>query len=102
MSTARADYQLELGDQIDFNDMINKAEDYIRTSKYQSNFGYVLVDEFQDISYSRYSLLKSLLARANPHSKSFCVRTHRGFQRNLARMRNVFAFEDGYVFNERH
>ncbi|MHA1974592.1 MAG: UvrD-helicase domain-containing protein [Candidatus Hodarchaeales archaeon] len=66
------EYQLELGDSIDFNDMINKAEKYIRTGNYQSNYKYILVDEFQDISYSRYSLLKSLLD-SNPHSKSFCV-----------------------------
>jgi len=33
-------------DQIDFNDMINKAEGYIRTGKYQSNFGARVSDEF--------------------------------------------------------
>ena len=66
------EYQLELGEQIDFNDMINRAENYLTTGKYQSNYKYVLVDEFQDISYSRYSLLKSLLD-SNPYSKSFCV-----------------------------
>jgi len=66
------EYQNELGDQIDFNDMINKAENYLKTGEYQSNYKYVLVDEFQDISYSRYSLLKSLLD-SNSISKSFCV-----------------------------
>ena len=51
--------------------MINKATKYVEEGKYQSNFKYILVDEFQDISPSRYRFLKSLLR--NDETKSFCV-----------------------------
>jgi DNA helicase-4 len=57
--------------EIDFNDMINKATNLIEQNKYVSPFQYVLVDEFQDISQSRYRFLKALLNQNN--SKLFCV-----------------------------
>ena len=47
--------------EIDFNDMIGLATDYVQRGMYKSNFKYVLVDEFQDISQSRSKLLKALL-----------------------------------------
>ena len=65
-------YEHNLGSEIDFNDMINKADDYVSSGRYKSNFKYILVDEFQDISYSRYKLLKSLVDQ-NPEAKLFCV-----------------------------
>jgi DNA helicase IV len=66
------DYQESLLPDIDFNDMINRASNYLRQGKYSSPFKYVLVDEFQDISQSRYFLLEALLQN-NPDAKSFCV-----------------------------
>ena len=66
------EYQETLGDEIDFNDMINKASEYLREKQYVSPYKYVLVDEFQDISFSRYTLLKGLVEN-NPNVKSFCV-----------------------------
>ena len=66
------DDQESLHPDIDFNDMIKKAETYLTQGKYKSPYKYVLVDEFQDISYSRYSLLKALIEN-NPEAKSFCV-----------------------------
>lgn len=57
--------------EIDFNDMINLAASYIEKGKYTHNYKYVIVDEYQDISSSRYSLLKTL-RNSSPY-KLFCV-----------------------------
>ena len=47
--------------QIDFHDMINRATEHVESGRYRSRFGYILVDEFQDISPGRARLLKALL-----------------------------------------
>ena len=47
--------------EIDFNDMISKATEHVEKGYYHSPFGYILVDEFQDISPGRARLLKALL-----------------------------------------
>ena len=47
--------------QIDFNGMISKATEHVEQGRYSSPFGYILVDEFQDISPGRAQLLKALL-----------------------------------------
>jgi DNA helicase-4 len=67
-------YQQELLDSnsIDFEDMIGRAIEYVESGRYQSNFEYLLVDEFQDISASRARLLKSLMAQ-QPECSLFCV-----------------------------
>ena len=39
--------------QIDFHDMINTATEHVEAGRYRSPFGYILVDEFQDISPGR-------------------------------------------------
>jgi len=68
------DYQNLLAetDEIDFDDMINNATDLIQKGAFESPFKYILVDEFQDISQSRYRLLKSLRDQ-NWKTKTFCV-----------------------------
>ena len=48
----RRKYEDSLGDEIDFNDMINKASEYLKNHKYYHKFNYVIVDEFQDVSMS--------------------------------------------------
>ena len=58
--------------QIDFHDMINKATEHVETGRYRSPFGYILVDEFQDISPGRARLLKALLDRS-PTTQLFAV-----------------------------
>ncbi len=58
--------------EIDFHDMINRATDLVEEGRYRSPFGYILVDEFQDISRSRARLLKALLDSA-PGSQLFAV-----------------------------
>lgn len=56
---------------IDFNDMINLSTSLVNSNKYIHNFDYVIVDEFQDISKSRYNLLIAL--RKQKNYKLFCV-----------------------------
>lgn len=51
--------------QIDFNDMINQATDCVTSGKYKSRFKYILIDEYQDISYSRFMLVKALRDQNN-------------------------------------
>ena len=58
--------------EIDFHDMINRATDLVENGRYRSPFGYILVDEFQDISPSRARLLKALLDNS-PGSQLFAV-----------------------------
>lgn len=66
------DYEEDLGDEIDFNDMIIKAEEYLKNGKCNLKFRHILVDEFQDISQSRNRLLKALVQQ-NKNVKLFCV-----------------------------
>ncbi len=63
--------QLKKNDEIDFNDMINLARQFIETGKYRNSYKYVIVDEYQDISKARYMLLKSL--RESLDYDLFCV-----------------------------
>jgi len=67
-------YQNMLKDkeEIDFSDMINLASEYIISGKYQKKYKYVIVDEFQDISVSRFQLIKAVKI-LNPDCKTFCV-----------------------------
>ncbi len=58
--------------EIDFHDMIDRATDLVETGRYRSPFGYILVDEFQDISSSRAGLLKALLD-SSPGVQLFAV-----------------------------
>lgn len=58
--------------EIDFSDMINKAERYISEGLYLHKYRYIIIDEFQDISIGRYRLVKSILKK-NPSCKLFCV-----------------------------
>ena len=56
------DYQssLRLSGEIDFNDMINLATESVRKGNYTHDYDYVLIDEYQDISDSRFNLLREL------------------------------------------
>ncbi len=66
-------YQKELRDkeEIDFEDMLNLAKYCVDEKGYEHHYKYVIVDEYQDLSFSRYSLLKSL--RDSKDYKLFCV-----------------------------
>lgn len=63
--------ELEKRGEIDFNDMINNAVHMVKEGRYVNPYKYVIVDEYQDISKSRYNLLKAL--RDSSHYKLFCV-----------------------------
>lgn len=63
--------ELKKNGEIDFNDMINLATRYVEQRKYVNPYKYVIVDEYQDISKARYSLLASL--RKSSDYNLFCV-----------------------------
>ena len=63
---------LARGGEIDFHDMVGRATDLVEEGRYRSPFGYILVDEFQDISPSRARLLKALLD-SSPGTQLFAV-----------------------------
>ena len=68
----RYEAKLAQAGEIDFHDMINRAADHVTAGRYHSPFGYILVDEFQDISRGRAGLLKALLERS-PTAQLFAV-----------------------------
>lgn len=57
--------------QIDFTDAILQATEICRTS-HPVEYDYIIVDEFQDISFDRYNFLKAL-REGNPPAKLYCV-----------------------------
>lgn len=57
--------------EIDFNDMINMATQYVEEKQYVSPYKYVIVDEYQDISKARFLLLNSM--RISNDYDLFCV-----------------------------
>ena len=67
-------YEAKLAEagEIDFHDMINRATDHVSAGRYRNSFGYILVDEFQDISPGRAALLKALLDQS-PAARLFAV-----------------------------
>lgn len=56
-------YQHELGERIDFEDMVLRAAGYVESGAYQSPFRHILVDEFQDISQDRARFVGALKAQ---------------------------------------
>lgn len=53
--------ELRSRNQIDYDDMILLATDYLRNGMFEPKWKYILVDEFQDISVSRWNFLHELL-----------------------------------------
>ncbi|MTI71103.1 MAG: hypothetical protein FH751_12710 [Firmicutes bacterium] len=56
---------------IDFNDMINFATEIIESNLYNVDYKYIIIDEYQDISASRYKLIKAIRDMTN--AKVMCV-----------------------------
>lgn len=56
---------------IDFSDMINNAADKVAFGCDIPSYKYLIVDEYQDISKSRFNFLKAIAERTN--AKVFCV-----------------------------
>lgn len=73
IETILSEYQkhLLINNAIDFSDMINDAAEKISTGYEIAPYKYVIVDEYQDISKSRFTLLKSIADKTG--AKFFCV-----------------------------
>jgi len=63
---------LKENNKIDFNDMLLLAAEYIGENKYIHNYKYIIIDEFQDFSFSKYELIKRMLDQ-NANTKLLCV-----------------------------
>lgn len=63
---------LEENQEIDFDDMIIKATEYVANAQFESPWLHILVDEFQDISQSRAALVRELQLQ-HCDTKLFCV-----------------------------
>lgn len=68
------EYQKRLSDagEIDFEDQINLAAEWLEDTDVTHSWKYILVDEFQDISQDRYRLVQALLSHGN-NIKLFAV-----------------------------
>lgn len=65
------DMTLKKRNEIDFNDMINKATDVIKSNNPKYTYQYIIIDEYQDISFSRFNLIKEI--RDLSGAKLVCV-----------------------------
>ena len=54
------DNTLKEKSEIDFNDMINQATDIVKENKPAYTYQHIIIDEYQDISYSRFNLIKEI------------------------------------------
>jgi len=70
---AYQEYQKRLRDsgKIDFDDMINLATESVRAGRGDFSYKYIIIDEYQDISKSRFDLIKAIKDRTN--AKLLCV-----------------------------
>jgi DNA helicase-4 len=106
--------ELEKMGEVDFNDMINDATEYISKGLMKPNYGYILVDEFQDISQSRCKLLRAILD-SNTDCKLFAVGDDwqsiyrfagsdvdimNGFEKTFGESKTLF-IEDNFRFNNK-
>lgn len=73
IQTILSEYQNHLSENhtIDFSDMINDAAGKIAAGLYIHPYKHVIVDEYQDISKSRFNLLKAIANKTG--AKFFCV-----------------------------
>lgn len=62
---------LKSRDLIDFNDMINKSTEIIELGFLPQPYKFIVIDEFQDISMSRFKLIRALQNKSN--AKIICV-----------------------------
>ncbi|OYU82491.1 MAG: hypothetical protein CFE24_15415 [Flavobacterium sp. BFFFF2] len=65
------DQTLKELNEIDFNDMINLATDLIKEQQPRYTYQHIIIDEYQDISYSRFNLIKQI--RALSGARLICV-----------------------------
>ena len=67
------EYQSELKSrcEVDFNDMINEATNVIKNNGYIKKYKYIIIDEYQDTSYTKYQLIKYI--KGKTQAKLFVV-----------------------------
>lgn len=51
---------LERNKAIDFNDMINEATEIVQSDRFHAKYRYIIIDEYQDISKSRFNLFQAI------------------------------------------
>ncbi len=66
------DRKLRDNNELDFDDMLAQASDALRDGRMRHPYKLILVDEFQDISWSRAEMLRAMLEQ-NPDCKLFAV-----------------------------
>lgn len=66
------EYNRRLGDEVDFQDQINRASDYLERGIFSHPYKYVLIDEAQDLSQDRKRIIRALLGQ-RPDIKLFAV-----------------------------
>ena len=73
VKTLLLEYQnyLSANNAVDFSDMINNAADKVVLGCDIPHYQYIIVDEYQDISKSRFNFLKAIADKT--HAKVFCV-----------------------------
>lgn len=64
--------RLRMHGEIDFDDMIARATQYVATGRFIVPWRDILIDEFQDISQPRFGLVAAML-RQRPDLRLFCV-----------------------------
>jgi DNA helicase IV len=62
---------LKTNKMIDFNDMINEATNIVRETNVDFKYKYIIIDEYQDISMSRFNLINEI--RNKTGAKVMCV-----------------------------
>src|SRR5699024_4701459 len=60
-----------LNSEIDFDDMIIEATEIVKNKEVHFNYKYIIIDEYQDISKSRFDLIKEIKNQTN--AKLMCV-----------------------------
>lgn len=63
--------KLRQSERIDFNDMINLATEVVKDGKGEFSYKYIIIDEYQDISLSRFNLIREIKKRTD--AKLVCV-----------------------------
>ncbi|WP_040660733.1 UvrD-helicase domain-containing protein [Oscillibacter ruminantium] len=63
--------KLQQSERIDFNDMINLATEVVKDGKGEFSYKYIIIDEYQDISLSRFNLIREIKKRTD--AKLVCV-----------------------------
>jgi len=65
------DNELKSANSIDFSDMINIASKHIKNNKIKLNYKYIIIDEYQDTSLTRFNLINNIIE--NNKAKLFVV-----------------------------